>query len=105
MTKKKRVNRVSGNYEIMMLHIVHTADFRCLSLRFTIFDYVTKKYIYSDFFDKIKHLSEFDARILKNHAEEALDEIHFEKAPLRDHIICLQDIISSNRVVYREEPK
>jgi hypothetical protein len=105
MTKKKRVNRMSGNYEIMMLHIVHTADFRCLSLRFTIFDYVTKKYIYSDFFDKIKYLSEFDARILKNHAEEALAEIPFEKAPFREHIKCLQNIINSNRVIYKEEPK
>lgn len=65
LVRNKRINKYTGDYEIMQIHIVHAGNHKCISLKFTIFDYAKKKFIHQSYKDNIDGLNEFDAKRLK----------------------------------------
>jgi hypothetical protein len=73
----------------MAMYAVPGPEGRCLCLRFTVFDYASKQFIYVGVYEELKHLQEFDARILSDLSKSSLDAIAFEKSPFRLHILCL----------------
>ena len=89
LTKKWHHNRVSGAAEIMCMYVTVSQKGRCHSLRFTIFDYVAKVYIYNGVYDQLNYLDEFEPKVLLKYAKASLDQIAFEKSPFRLHIVCL----------------
>ena len=80
------------------MFVVGDVKDRCHFLRFTIFDYVGKRYIYNSTFEKMKFLNEFETQILIDLARPSLDLVEFERSPFRLHILCLQSIINAYRV-------
>lgn len=98
-TRKRQFNRVSGAMEILSVYMVHTPDRRCLCVRFTIFNYAIKQYVYFGVYEKLQGLQDFDVEGLYELAKQSLDQIEFERAPFRLHIICIQSIINTSRIV------
>lgn len=87
----------------MALYAVPGPDGRCLCLRFTVFDYASKQFIYVGVYEELKHLQEFDAHILSDLSRSSLEAIAFEKSPFRLHILCLQSIINSYRIANKPQ--
>ena len=83
----------------MSMYMVHDTENRCVCIRFTIFDYATKKFVYLGIYEKLEHLHDFDVIILKTLAKASLDEIAFEREPFKNHILCLKSIVDTYRVV------
>jgi hypothetical protein len=52
-TRKRSYNKVSGAMEILSMYVVHTPDRRCLCLRFSIFNYATKNFVYFGVYEKL----------------------------------------------------
>ena len=53
-SRKFIINPMTGAFEIMSMHMITTfVDRTCRHLRFTIFDYVTKKIIYSGIYESL----------------------------------------------------
>jgi len=50
-------------------------------------------------------LQDFDVEGLYELAKASLDQIEFERAPFKLHILCLQSIINTSRIVQRPIPK
>ena len=82
----------------MAMYAAPGPDQRCLCLRFTIFDYAAKQFVYIGVYEELKHLQEFDVQILAGLAKTSLDGLAFERSPFRLHILCLQSIITAYRV-------
>lgn len=87
---------MSGAMEIMSLFMEHDTSRRCVRVKFTIFNYATKQYIYFGVYEKLKGLEEFDIDSLMGLTKLSLDMIEFEKAPFKLHILCLQSVINAN---------
>jgi len=85
----------------MSMYMVPTPEGRCRCLRFTIFNYATKQFSYLGVYEKLEHLQEFDAAILLELAKPSLDMIDFERSPFRYHILCMQSIINTSRLVQK----
>ena len=103
LTKKWAHNKLSGGSEILAMYAAPGPDRRCLCLRFTIFDYAAKQFVYVGVYEELKHLQEFDVQILADLAKTSLDELAFERAPFRLHILCLQSIIAAYRVANKPD--
>ena len=53
-SRKYIINPMTGAFEIMTMHMISTlVDKQCRHLRFTIFDYVTKKISYSGLYEAL----------------------------------------------------
>lgn len=87
------------------MYVVHTPDRRCLCLRFSIFNYATKQFVYFGVYEKLIGLQEFDVEGLFELSKASLDNIEFERSPFKMHIICLQSIINTSRIVNKPIPK
>jgi hypothetical protein len=100
LTKKWGHNRISGGSEILAMYAVPGSSdhHRCFCLRFTIFDYAAKQFVYIGVYKELKHLQEFDVQILSDLAKASLDRVEFERAPFKLHILCLESIIKAFRV-------
>ena len=83
----------------MSMYVVPTAENRCKCLRFTIFNYATKQFSYLGIYDKLNYLEEFDVDVLYELSKPSLDAIDFERSPFRFHILCMQSIINTSRIV------
>lgn len=91
-------NPQSGSLNIMSMHMIcKFADDTCMFLRFTIFDYVTRKFLYSGKYEHLDHVREFNGNLLFKLAEPSLQLISFEDSPFTEHIACLQSVININR--------
>lgn len=89
-TRKSVINPNSGGLEIMSMHMEYNfLDFTCKQLRFTIFDYVTRKFLYAGTYEQLEYLTEFDVHHLRRLAEPSLNLLAFERSPFREHIGCL----------------
>ena len=88
-TEKRQYSKMSGAMEIMSLFMEHDTSRRCVRVKFTIFNYATKQYIYFGIYEKLKGLEEFDVDALLSLTKLSLDMIEFEKAPFKLHILCL----------------
>jgi len=79
-------------------------------LRFTIFDYATRKFTYEGTYmelDGLSRVSEMNGKQTITHnwnafallrlSKSSLDIIPFERTPFRDHIASLQSIINANK--------
>jgi len=97
-TRKRKYNKLSGAMEIMSMYMVHDAENRCTCLRFTVFNYATKDFIYFGIYDKLEHINEFDVYVLLDLSKKSLDLIGFEKSPFKMHILCMQSIINTYRI-------
>lgn len=95
LSRKRVYNPYLEAVEIMSLYGVHTMDYKCKYLKFTVFNYRTKQYIYSGTYEKMKNLTQFDIYKLKELAEPSLEYLPFERTPFKQHILCLQAIINS----------
>lgn len=87
----------------MSMYMVQSPENRCRCLRFTIFNYATKQFSYLGVYDKLEHLHEFDVDILLELAKPSLDLIDFERSPFRYHILCMQSIINTSRMVRKPQ--
>jgi len=97
-TRKRKFNKLSGAMEIMSMYMVHDQENRAQCLRFTVFNYATKQFVYFGVYDKLEHIDEFDVYILLDLAKMSLDLIDFEKSPFKMHILCMQSIINTYRI-------
>ena len=88
-TRKRKYNKLSGAMEIMSMYMVHDTENRCQCLRFTVFNYATKDFIYFGIYDKLEHINEFDVYVLLDLSKKSLDLIGFEKSPFKMHILCM----------------
>ena len=88
-TRKRKYNKLSGAMEIMSMYMVHDTENRCIALRFTVFNYATKDFIYFGIYDKLEHINEFDVYVLLDLSKKSLDMIGFEKSPFKMHILCM----------------
>lgn len=89
-TRKYQINPISGALEILSMHMqVNYLDGACLFLRFTIFDYVTRKFTYSGTYDLLDFVQEFNCYSLYKLSCLSLGRIEFEKPPFRLHIQTL----------------
>ena len=71
----------------MSMHMqVNFTDKTCLFLRFTIFDYVTRKFTYSGTYDLLDFVQEFNCFSLLKLSKLSLENIQFEAPPFRLHI-------------------
>jgi hypothetical protein len=95
-TQKRQFSKMQGAMEIMSMFVEHDQQRRCVRVKFTIFNYATKQYVYFGVYEKLKGLDEFDYDALLNLSKESLDLIEFEKAPFKMHILCMQSVINSN---------
>jgi len=102
-TRKRKYNKLSGAMEIMSMYMVHDADNRCQKLRFTVFNYATKDFIYFGIYDKLEFINEFDVYVLLDLSKKSLDLIGFEKSPFKMHILCMQSIINTYRINERNQ--
>lgn len=64
LTRKWKVNKLSGRSEIMSMYAIPGPNRKCLCLRFTVFDYATKQFLFVRVYDDLKHLQELDAQVL-----------------------------------------
>ena len=72
-TRKRNYNKVSGAMEILSVYVVHTPDRRCLCVRFSIFNYATKQFVYFGVYEKLVGLQDFDVEGLYELAKVSLD--------------------------------
>lgn len=49
----------------------------------------------------MSHLDEFDLNVLFELSRPSLEEIDFERSPFRFHILCMQSIINTSRLVQK----
>ena len=57
-------NKNSGAFEIMSMHMIYNhIDNKCMHLRFTIFDYATKRFNYIGIFDQLENVNKFNVEI------------------------------------------
>jgi hypothetical protein len=97
-TRKRNYNKVSGAMEILSIYVVHTPDRRCLCLRFSIFNYAIKQFVYFGIYEKLVGLQDFDVQGMFELAKPSLDQIEFERSPFKMHILCMQSIINASRI-------
>ena len=82
----------------MSMHMIcNYSDETCMYHRMTIFDYVTRKFIYSGKYEHLEHVREFNGHALYKLAEPSLRLIDYEDSPFIEHIACLQSVININR--------
>ena len=97
-SRKYKISPNSGAFEIMSMHMqVNYIDKTSLFLRFTIFDYVTRKFTYSGTYDLLDFVQEFNVYSLLKLSFLSLTKIEFEGPPFKKHIQTLQHIINENR--------
>ena len=87
---------MAGAIEIMSMYVEHDTSRRCIRAKFTIFNYATKQYTYHGVYEKLVGIEEFDVDMLLNLTKISLDQIEFEKAPFKLHILCTQSVINAN---------
>lgn len=76
--------------EIMSMHMLHNyLDQTCVNLKITIFDYVSKKFIYSGTYDYLDDVKNFNVFQLQKLTESSLKVLEFERSPFRDHIAVI----------------
>ena len=81
------INKISGALEILSVHIIYNhIDHKCMHLRFSIFDYVTRKFNYMGTYDLLEHIKEFNVFVLCDMARPSITPIPFERPPFRHHI-------------------
>ena len=85
-TRKRKFNKLSGAMEIMSMYMVHDQENRAQCLRFTVFNYATKQFVYFGVYDKLEHIDEFDVYILLDLAKMIFDLIHFEQSLFKMHM-------------------
>jgi hypothetical protein len=85
--------------EIMSMFMVHDLKKRCLCVRFIIFNYASKKFVYFGVYEKLQYLLEFEVFRLRDLSKMSLDLIKYEVAPFKLHILCLQSIINTHRKI------
>lgn len=84
---KFKIDDRTGSFLIMNMHmIVNYTDHKCIHLRFTIFDYVTRKFIYWGIYNELEYHREFNGHALLKLCEPSLRLIYFEEAPFTEHI-------------------
>ena len=89
-SRKYMYNRISGSLNIMSMHMIcNYTEETCMYLSLTIFDYVTRKFIYSGKYEHLDYIKEFNGIALLKLAEASLKLIDFEDTPFTEHIACL----------------
>ena len=81
------------------MFIVASPNDMALCLRFEIFNLAIKQTVYQGLCDKVHYLSEFNVHELLRLAKPSLDQLNFELSPFRHHILCLQSVINTQRIV------
>ena len=92
LTKKWAYNKASGNNEIMTMYVLVDQAQKCLCLRFTIFDFAEKKFVYSNVYE-VKEVRQFTSEKLLELAKSGLDKLPFERPQFKMHILCLISVI------------
>ena len=75
--------------EVMSMYVMHNAFNVCRCLRFTLFDYATKDFIYQGIYDQLEYINDFDVYQLLELSKKKLDMIGFERHPFSHHISCM----------------
>jgi hypothetical protein len=87
-------NKATGAMEILSVHLIYNhIDFKAMHLKFTIFDYVTKKLNYSEKYDKIESIHMYNAYHLREMLIPSVKSIPFERSPFTIHIGTIQSVI------------
>lgn len=91
------ISPTTGALEIMSMHMIYNAiDRKCLHLRFTIFDYVTRKFTYTGTYELLENHRGYNVQVLYQLARPSLRPLPFERPPFRLHIGTLQSVINAN---------
>lgn len=97
-SRKYMINKISGSLNIMSMHMIcNYTDETCTYLSLSIFDYVTRKFLYFGKYEHLDHVKQFNGYALLKLAEPSLKLIDFEDSPFTEHIACLQSVININR--------
>jgi len=91
------VNKNSGSFEVMHMHMIYNhIDHKCMHLRFTIFDYATKRFEYIGIYEELDHVTKFNVQLLCDIVRPSICLIPFETSPFRIHIATMQAVIDDN---------
>lgn len=102
LSRKRKFNKKLEAIEIMSMFLIHTADMKAKCLKFTIFNYATKQFSYMGVYDKLTGLSDFTVDDLAELSFPSLELLHFEKSPFTQHILCMQSVINTHRMLARK---
>jgi hypothetical protein len=56
LTRKRRYNKLNGSFEIMSMYVIPSLENRSQALRFTIFNYKNKRFVYEGIYTKMLYL-------------------------------------------------
>ena len=76
---------------------MQNSEGRVSSIKFTIYNYTNKSYVYKGIYRKLKYLEEFDANILCILAKPSLELIEYESSPFKRHLLVLKSIVNLER--------
>jgi hypothetical protein len=85
------IGKNSGALEILSCFMIYRRiEGKCLHLKFTIFDYVTKKFMYQGTYEQLDQVYKFNVYVLYKLCKESLQGDHmcvpFERQPFIRHI-------------------
>ncbi len=79
------------------MYFCENTEGRITSIKFTIYNYTNKSYVYKGTYNKLKYLSEFDAKIFCTLSRPSLELIEFELSPFKRHLLVIKSIIKLER--------
>ena len=95
--RKRNLIKHLNKLEILSIYFCENSEGRTTSIKFTIYNYTNKSYVYKGTYNKLKYLSEFDAKILCTLSRPSLELIGFELSPFKRHLLILKSIINLER--------
>jgi len=59
LTRKRRYNSFLEAFELVSMYVVPTMENRCQCIKFTIFDYRSKRFSFIGIFENVRHIKDF----------------------------------------------
>jgi len=73
LCRKYTISENSGSLEILSLHLIFSKiDYKCMHLKFSIFDYASRKFTFNGVYDKMDKIKEFNVFTLADLAKASM---------------------------------
>jgi len=95
--RKRNLIKHLNKLEILSVYFCENTEGRITSIKITIYNYTNKSYVYKGTYNKLKYLSEFDAKIFCTLSKPSLELIEFELSPFKRHLLVIKSIIKLER--------
>jgi len=71
-------------------------DGKCIHIKFSIFDYAIKKFIYVGTYEQLEYVNKFNVEIFYGLVKNSINLVEFERAPFKRHIAVVQSVLNMN---------